>query len=96
MRARLYEELSMAELLDHVGVGYTRLHDLFAADTGSSPYAYFLEMKIARARELLLVPGAQVKETAAALGFASPYYFSRLFKRKTGIPPQSWQSRRRG
>ncbi|NBC30088.1 MAG: helix-turn-helix domain-containing protein [Spirochaetes bacterium] len=81
-------------ILAEVDVGYTRLHDLFVAAVGEAPYEHYLSLKIAKAKELLSAPGARVRDVAAALGYSSPYYFSRLFKRKTGTPPSRWADTR--
>ena len=47
-------------------------------------------MKIEKAKELLKIGNASVKEVSFTLAFDSPYYFSRLFKSKTGVSPSKW------
>ena len=45
-------------------------------------------MKIDRARELLVqYPDMPLREISDTLGFNDMYYFSKVFKRLTGIPP---------
>jgi AraC-like DNA-binding protein len=36
-------------------------------------------------------PGMKLSEVARNVGFPDPYYFSRLFKQKTGINPSLWR-----
>jgi AraC-like DNA-binding protein len=38
----------------------------------------------------MLTSGKTVKETALALGYTDLFYFSRLFKRKTGVAPSQY------
>ena len=70
--------------------GYSRFRQIFKKCTGLSPYQYFLDLKISRAKELLLQHQYTVKEIAYMLSFDDPYYFSHLFKKKTGHPPSEW------
>jgi transcriptional regulator GlxA family with amidase domain len=44
-----------------------------------------------RARALLSETALTVKEVAFRCGFESEHYFSRLFKRKTGLAPMAWR-----
>jgi len=83
-------ELIMEDLLDCVGMSYSAFQRSFKDYTGLSPYQYFLQLKIHEACRLLLdhVP---VKDIAYRLSFENPYYFSRLFKKKTGLSPTQWQ-----
>jgi len=63
----------------------------FTRDIGISPKDFLLNTLIRKASEMLLVPGATVKETAGQLQFSSEYYFSGFFKRQTGISPTEFQ-----
>ena len=65
----------------------------FRRYTGLTPYQYFLQLRIHRAKELLSDPDVQVKEVAARLRFDNQYYFARLFKKKTGVTPSAWRER---
>jgi AraC-like DNA-binding protein len=56
-----------------------------------TPHQYFISIKIGRAKEFL-GRGLPVKEVAFRLGFKDEYYFSRLFKSKTGLSPSRWKS----
>ena len=67
---------------------------IFEDYTGLPPYQYFLQIKINKAKTLLQEQRYTVKEVAHMLAFENQYYFSRLFKRKTGIAPSLWQSER--
>jgi AraC-like DNA-binding protein len=90
----LYGSLHIQGLLHRVAISEPALRRLFKRDTGLSPYHYFLQMKIKKAKQLLEEGQFAVKEIAYKLGFESEGYFSRLFKKKTGFPPTGWQSNR--
>jgi AraC-like DNA-binding protein len=83
--------LDIGWLSRSLGVGYSRFRQVFKKCTGVSPYRYFLDLKIARAKELLEHGQFSVKEIAYMLSFDDPYYFSHLFKKKTGLPPSEWR-----
>ncbi len=82
--------LDIGWLSRSVGLGYSRFRQMFKKYTGVSPYQYFLDLKITRAKELLQTRQHSVKEIAHMLSFDDPYYFSHLFKKKTGHPPSEW------
>ncbi|MGL1892269.1 MAG: helix-turn-helix transcriptional regulator [Spirochaetaceae bacterium] len=86
----LEEELIIEDLIEHVGMSYSTFQRSFKEYTGLSPYRYFLQLKIHEAC-LLLLNQVPVKDIAFRLSFKNPYYFSRLFKNKTGLTPTEWQ-----
>ena len=73
------------------GIGYEKFRKEFAKATGMAPLNYLLAVKMGRAMELLIQPHLTIKEIAASLGFEDPYYFSRLFKRREGVSPESYR-----
>ncbi|BBI30830.1 helix-turn-helix domain-containing protein [Cohnella abietis] len=88
-------ELTRKELARLAGFspGYFSL--AFQEHTGVSPLAYLMDIRIKRAKDLLL-SGGGVKETAIKVGFNDEFYFSRRFKQKTGFSPLAFvRSRRR-
>jgi AraC-like DNA-binding protein len=57
-----------------------------------TPYQYYIQIKIYKAENLLEQQDLSVKEVAHKIGFEDQYYFSRLFKNKTGVSPSEWKS----
>lgn len=88
----IFHPIDMDELTMILNSNYQQLRDRFREETGLSPYQYFLQMKINKAKELLQEGSLSIKEIAYKLAFESPYYFSRLFKRKTGVSPSQWNN----
>ncbi len=86
----LYEKFDVETICQQLKVNYYSLRSYFKEHTGYSPYQYLLNMKIEKAKELLTVGTLSVKEVSFTLAFDSPYYFSRLFKAKTGVSPSKW------
>ena len=80
--------------LDHlgaaVGLSLPHLNEVFKSYTGMTPYQYCIHVKINRAKEILANGRCSVKEISWQVGFDDPYYFSRLFKKKTGFSPSQW------
>lgn len=82
------------QIASEIGIGYSYLLNIFRQYTGLTPYQYFLQLRIHRAKELLTDPNYSVKAISAMLNFENQYYFSRLFKRKTGLSPSQWKAGR--
>jgi len=91
MREHVDTGIGIPELAARVGIGYTRLLEIFRQYTGLTPYQYFLQLRVHRAKELLQNPALSIKEVAAALNFDNQYYFSRVFKKKTDMSPSQWR-----
>lgn len=89
----LARPLDLETFARELKLDYPAFRRLFKDYTGLSPYQYFLQLKIHRARHLLQEGNLSVKEVAYELGFDNQYYFSRIFKKKTGRSPSEWQRR---
>jgi AraC-like DNA-binding protein len=87
---RAAEPISLAALYRELGITAARASTLFAAAFGMSPVAYRLQVRLNRARELLVSTRRNVSETAYAAGFTDPQYFSRVFNRYFGATPSSF------
>jgi len=61
----------------------------FIAYAGLTPARYVINVRLARAHELLTETRMSVTQVAAALGYADVAYFSRQYKRHTGRPPSA-------
>lgn len=77
-----------------LGIGRTRLFDRIKHITGMTPNDYLLYIKMNKAMTLLRDnEGYTVGEVAYKLGFSSPAYFSKCFKKQIGITPQLYKKK---
>jgi transcriptional regulator GlxA family with amidase domain len=84
------QSLEMKELSAALRMSYRHFRRLFQQHTGLPPNQFLLNLRINRAKQLL-EESLTIEEVAYRCGFADPYYFSRLFKQKTGITPAKWR-----
>ena len=91
MLMRLERGIDVENIAAEVGLSYSRLRRIFQHYTGLTPYRYFLQLRIRRAKELLQEHRLSIKEIASRMNFENQYYFSRLFKKKTGLSPSQWR-----
>ena len=66
------------------------MSDMIKAETGKTAVDQINLFLIEEAKNLLLSSNASISETAYQLGFEYPQYFSRLFKKKTGVSPKEY------
>ena len=66
---------------------------LFHERYGVSPQEYLLSARIDRAKELLKNKDESIKSVALSVGIENSLYFSRLFKKKTGVTPTEFAKR---
>jgi len=81
------EHIGLPELAKRACMCERSLRDAVKKATGLSPKAYMLKGEMAAAMELLRTTSMSVSEIAACLDYASPAYFSRMFKKYYGIAP---------
>ena len=60
-----------------------------------TPYDDLLEMRLNYARSLLIATSFSMKEIAVECGWSDEHYFSRIFRRKTGMTPTVFRAGRR-
>jgi AraC-like DNA-binding protein len=63
---------------------------------GVSPQQYIIQLKIEKAKEMMLYTNEDITEIAFKLGFHSIHYFSRCFKKTTGMPPRTYREKSQG
>ncbi|WP_158800183.1 AraC family transcriptional regulator [Pedobacter sp. L105] len=80
-------EHSLASLSRLAGLNVFKLKNGFKSIFGDTVFGYINELKMAKAKTMLLEEKKQVNEVAYLLGYNSPNNFSTAFKRKYGINP---------
>ena len=89
MEANLEEPLSLDEIASLVGVSRRQIERLFKRYVGEVPTKYYLDMRLRRARSLLLQTSMSVMEIALACGFQSPPHFSKCYRDLFGHTPSA-------
>jgi len=70
-------------------LGYSRLREITPLDM--PPQQFIEQQRIRRATELLEHSGYSIAEISSRVGFDSPFYFSRRFKKATGQSPRAFR-----
>ena len=77
---------TVEELAKFSDMSVSSLEKNFIAAMGTTPVAYRNELRIKHAK-MLLLGGFPISEVAERVGFSDLYYFSKTFKRLTGLSP---------
>lgn len=80
MEANIEEPISPALLAQEVGMSTRQLERLFRRYLNRSPKRYYMELRLQKARNLLMQTDMSVINVALACGFASPSHFSKCYR----------------
>lgn len=94
MEANLSEPLTLIEIAQKAGLSRRQIERLFRQHMGRSPARYYLEIRLDRARHLLLQSTLPVVEVAIACGFVSASHFSKCYRELYGRSPQQERAER--
>ena len=89
------EIVDFEELSASFGLPYRTFRHVFGKETGTSPHQYQLEIRLARAKNLLRSTEMPVAEIAETLGFNSTWYFSHFFRKRVRTSPAAYRKRHR-
>ena len=87
MEANIEDPISPARLALDVGMSTRQLERLFRRYLNRSPKRYYMETRLARARNLLMQTEMSIIEIALASGFSSPSHFSKCYRAQYGSTP---------
>lgn len=87
------DSFTMQRLAEQHGISKNRLAYLFYKYAGMGPGDYLMQYRLNRAKELLLLDASPLRTIAQATGFNDPFYFSRAFKKRYGIPPSEFREK---
>lgn len=89
------EELRVSDLARRAGMSECWFIRSFKARTGMTPQRYLTNIRLGQARELLRSSTLNIGEIAAVCGYENALYFSRIFRKYTGVSPKAFRESRR-
>jgi ABC-type Fe3+-hydroxamate transport system substrate-binding protein len=81
-------DITHGKLAEMAGLSLRHYSRLFLKMTGKSPIDYLIQLRMNRAKQLLLTSGDSINEIASRIGFRDPFHFSRSFKQHTHVSPR--------
>lgn len=82
------EKISLDQIAENMYLSPFYISKIFKSETGDTPIRHLINIRLERAMELLRegFPGS-IQEVAQQVGYEDAYHFSKLFKKRYGIPP---------
>lgn len=88
----LSENLSVREIADHVFVSATYLCFLYKKQTGKTLKQFILDIRMQKAKSMLLDTNMKIGDIAASLGYMNQNYFTRIFVSYYGTTPSTFRN----
>ncbi|MEK8132838.1 helix-turn-helix domain-containing protein [Paenibacillus filicis] len=87
----MLQELSLESIAEEMNLSATHIGRLFKKHTSSTILNYIIEVRMDKARELLLTTDLPVGDTAEKTGFSNSPYFYKVFKKMNGVTPADFR-----
>lgn len=96
VRENVNERIMLQDVADAVSILPSYLSALFKKEYGQNLVDYINAQKMERAKELIREGRYRIYEISYMLSFENAYYFTKVFKRHTGMTPKEYQHKVRG
>lgn len=93
MKGSMDQPVSPTLIAKELGISARQLERLFGKYLNTSPKKYYMEMRLERARHLLVQTEMSIIDVAVACGFESPGHFSRVYRTAFGVTPMMQRHR---
>ncbi len=91
MKAHYAEPIRLGDIAAAVNLSSTYFHNIFSADSGCSPHAYLIDVRISEAKKMLWDTTVGISEIAEKCGFGCQQYMNKIFKQQTGMSPGAYR-----
>ena len=82
--------MSLSGAAEKLGLSSVYLGKIFKRVTGVNYVQYLTDLRMEKAKMLLLQDGVRIQDVSEALGYSQPHYFSKIFKQTTGMSPSEY------
>jgi len=86
------KNISLDDMSKNMYISSVYISKVFKEKTGESPINYLINLRLEKAKDLLISTESPVKAIAQAVGYSDAYYFSKLFKKYYGNSPCKFRS----
>lgn len=84
-------ELSIEDIADYVSISASRLSTIFKEEMGVTMLHYLTSYRILKAKELLADKEIKISDIYLHIGYTTPQYFSRVFKKESHMTPKEYK-----
>lgn len=88
------EPISGVLIEEQLGGNFDYLNRIFRQTTGKTIFQYLTEVRISHAKELLGTTSLKISQVSEKVGFSDESYFSKVFKKMTGMTPMNYMKSR--
>lgn len=96
LHRRFGEKLTVEDMAAVAAMSPSHFSRVFRQETGSSPMNYLIDLRLSKARRLLVAGEPCVTSVALRCGFASPSHFTDSFRKRYGCPPSDVMTAKAG
>lgn len=89
------EDISLNKIAASVGMSPSYFSSVFSREMGKTFIEYLTEIRIEKAKELLVCSSMKSSEICFKIGYKDPHYFSYIFKKTLGCSPKEYRSKRK-
>ena len=83
--------LSVRDIAMQLDISEVHLRRLFKSSANTSPIKYINFLRLEKAKNMLISSNLSIKEISNSVGFDDQFYFSKLFKKETGLSPTEFR-----
>lgn len=88
------QELEIENLAEHLFMSRTVFYRKLKSITGLTPVEFVREIRLKRAIQLMENDDYTISQVAYMTGFRAPKYFSKVFKKATGLTPSEYKEKK--
>ena len=87
------KDISLNEISERLNISSYYFSKLFKEETNEGFVEYLTKRRVELAKEMMKDPSKSIKEIGSECGYSDPNYFSRIFKKSTGMTPTEYKER---
>ena len=82
--------MNLSCVAETFGLSPVYLGKVFKRVTGTNYVQYLTDVRMEKAKKMLLEDGVRIQQVAESLGYSQSHYFAKVFKQYTNMSPSEW------